>query len=196
MITSNRLGLLIVLCFFMSQSFAQKLSSIELSFAFPDSYDGVILSPSVQLDSKNHVWSVGPTLLVSYGDQIVQRESTKLTGVSIGYLNYLQGREDKFNLFFLSELWYQRIKDVQDSRFFDPGTSSFQSFEIEQVDNTLQFFLGFGLDFAVSDKISLKQSIGTGINYTSRAVTSPFSDFSDPLFYRDWMIETGILFRL
>ena len=72
MITSNRLGLLIVLCFFMSQSFAQKLSSIELSFAFPDSYDGVILSPSVQLDSKNHVWSVGPTLLVSYGDQIVQ----------------------------------------------------------------------------------------------------------------------------
>ena len=175
---------------------AQSLSGIDLDFTFPDTYNGLILSPSAQFESNKHVWSVGPTILVSYGDQIEQRETMKFSGLYLGYKNFLQGREEKFSVFFALNLWLQRIKDKQRSQFFNTGTSSFESFTIEQTDTIVQFSPSLGVECKISDRFRISQQIGTGFNLTFRKATSPFSDFSDPIINQEWILKTGIGFSL
>ncbi len=175
---------------------AQSLSSLGLSFALPESYDGVVIAPTSQFDSNNHTWSVGPTILLSYGDQIEQRESTKLTGLYLGYTNFPQGREQKISMFYGFDLWAQQVKDEQDSRYFNTSTSAFEDITIEQKDAILQLFINLGLMIKLSDKISINQVIGTGLNATSRSTTSPFDDFNDAFYSQDWMLKTGFAYRL
>lgn len=175
---------------------AQSISSASLEFAFPNSYDGLIFSPSVQSNANNHSWSIGPTILFSYGDQIEQRDGTKLTGLYLGYTNFPQGRDQKLNLFYGFDLWAQRVKDEQNSQFFNTSSNSFEDITIEQKDTILQFFVNLGASWQFADRFALNQVIGTGLNATSRSTTSPFSDFDDSFYNQDWLLKTSITFRL
>ncbi|MEQ9404044.1 MAG: hypothetical protein RIM99_10685 [Cyclobacteriaceae bacterium] len=190
------LFLLLAILFLPTTTQAQTLSGISIDFGLPDSYDAFVLSPAAHIKSNNHVWSIGPALLFSYGDQIEQRESPKLTGLTLGYTNYLIETEEKVSLFFALDLWLQRVSDVQESRYFDTGTNSFESFTIKQTDNTAQLFVGFGAMVKLSDQVSIKQTISTGVNFTSRSATSPFNNFTDPLISQDWLLKTGLFYRL
>lgn len=175
---------------------AQSISTVKTQFAFPDSYEGIILSPSVEFEFNKHAWSIGPAFLWSYGDQIEERESLKLSGLYVGYDNYLYGKDDKFTLFHSFDLYLQRIKDEQESQYFDTATNSFQPFEIKQIDHVVQLFANLGVLIKLSDKLSLSQTVGLGINGTFRSTTSPFNDFSDSFFAQDWLIKTGLSYRL
>lgn len=185
-----------VLWFAIGYANGQSISTIKTQFALPDSYDAVILSTLVDFEFKKHTWSIGPAFLLSYGDQIEEREGFKLSGLHIGYNNYLHGKEQKFSLFHSIDLYLQRIKDEQASQYFDIPTNSFQSFEIEQIDKVVQLFINFGVLINLSEKISLSQTIGLGANGTFRSTTSPFNDFSDSFFAQDWLIKTGLNYRL
>ncbi|MEP5611925.1 MAG: hypothetical protein ABJP45_06730 [Cyclobacteriaceae bacterium] len=184
------------LCLFSTMAYTQSLSSLSLEFAIPNSYDGLILSPSAQFDANNHTWSIGPTVLFSFGDQIEQRDGTKLTGLYAGYSNFPQGREGKVNMFYGFGLWAQRVKDEQNSQFFNNATSSFEDITIEQKDNIIQFFVNLGIAINLTDKLAVKQVIGTGLNATSRTTTSPFDDFDDTFYSQDWLLKTSLTFRL
>ncbi|MEP1097445.1 MAG: hypothetical protein ABJG78_20170 [Cyclobacteriaceae bacterium] len=183
-------------CLLTTLAYTQSLSSLSLEFAIPDSYDGLILSPSVQFDANNHTWSVGPTVLFSFGDQIEQRDGTKLTGLYLGYTNYPQGGEGKVNMFYGFDLWAQRVKDEQNSQFFNNATNSFEDITIEQKDNIMQLFINLGLAINLTDRIAIKQVIGAGLNATSRTTTSPFDDFDDAFYSQDWLLKTSLTFRL
>lgn len=189
---------LIAVCLLIAATSAncQSLSTLKTQFAFPNSYDGVILSPSVEFEFNKHGWSIGPTFLLSYGDQIEEREGFKLSGLYIGYDNYLHGKEEKFSLFHSFDFYLQRIKDEQASQYFDTSTNSFQTFNIEQIDKIVQLFANFGVLVKLSEKLSLSQTIGMGANVTFRSTTSPFNDFTDSFFARDWVIKTGLSYRL
>lgn len=175
---------------------AQSISAVELQFAIPNTYDGVVMSPTVQLDFNKHAWSIGPTILLSYGDNIEQRESVKLSGLYLGYTNYLYGRSEKFNLFHSFDLILQRVKDEQDSRYFSPVSNNFEEFSLEQTDNIVQLFANFGVLIKLSDKFSLSQTLGIGLNSTFRSTSSPFNDFSDTFIAQDWLLKTGFTYRL
>ena len=175
---------------------AQSVSSLSLEFAIPDSYDGLILSPSAQFDANDHTWSIGPTVLFSFGDQIEQRDGTKLTGLYLGYSNYPQGRDGKVNMFYGFDLWAQRVKDEQNSQFFNIATNSFEDISIEQKDNVFQFFINLGIAINFTDRLAIKQAIGAGLNSTFRSTTSPFDDFDDAFFSQDWLLKTSLTFRL
>lgn len=175
---------------------AQSISTFKTQFALPDSYDGVILSPAVELEFNKHAWSIGPAFLLSFGDQIEEREGFKLSGLYIGYDNYIHGKEEKFSLFHSFDFYLQRIKDEQASQYFDTATNSFQAFNIEQVDKVVQLFANFGVLIKLSEKLSLSQTIGLGANATFRSTTSPFNDFADSFFAKDWQIKTGLSYRL
>ena len=187
---------IVVLCFAAGTMKAQSISGVSLSFAIPDSYDGMILSPNAKLDANNHTWSVGPTVLFSFGDQIEQRDNTKLTGLYLGYANHPQGRDEKISMFYGFDLWAQRIRDEQDSRFFDTSSNTFQDITIEQKDNVLQFFVNAGLRVNLSSQFSVNQSIGTGLNATFRSTSSPFTDFTDAFYNQDWQLKTSLTFYL
>lgn len=163
--------------------------------SLPDSYDGLILSPAASLEFKKHSWSIGPTFLISYGDQIAERETIKVSGLYIGYDNYLHGKDEKLNFFFAVDLYLQRIKDIQASQYFDTQSNSFQAFEIEQMDNIVQLFVNYGISLKLTEKLHLSQSIGVGVNNTLRSTSSPFNDFSDSFFSKDWLLKTGINYR-
>jgi len=175
---------------------AQSISSVELQSALPDSYDGVVISPSAQFDFNNHTWSIGPAILLSYGDNIEQREGLKLSGIYLGYANYLHGRSEKFNLFHSFDLILQRIKDEQDSRYFNTASNSFEAFELAQTDKIVQLFANFGVLIKLSDKLNLSQTLGLGLNATFRSTTSPFNDFNDTFIAQDWLLKTGLSYKI
>ncbi len=191
-----KISLIALFCTVISTVQAQQISGTSLSFAIPDSYDGMILSPNIQLDANNHTWSVGPTVLFSFGDQIEQRDNTKLTGLYLGYTNYPQGRDQKFSMFYGFDLWSQRVKDEQNSRFFNTSTNAFENIQIDQTDNIFQFFVNAGVLFKLSDQFSINQTIGTGLNATFRSTASPFNDFNDAFFNQDWLLKTSLTFHL
>ncbi len=175
---------------------AQTVSSVELQIALPNSYDGAVISPSAQFDFNNHTWSIGPTILLSYGDNIEQREGVKLSGLYIGYANYLHGRSEKFNLFHSFDLILQRINDEQDSRYFNTASNNFEEFELVQTDNIVQLFANFGVLIKLSNKLKLIQTLGVGLNTTFRSTTSPFNDFNDTFIAQDWLLKTGLSYKL
>jgi hypothetical protein len=175
---------------------AQSISTFKTQFALPDSYEGVIISPSVEFEFNKHAWSIGPAFLLSYGDQIEDRDGFKLSGFYIGYDNYIHGKEEKFSLFHSFDFYLQHIKDEQASQYFDNSTNSFQAFNIEQVDKVVQLFANFGVLIKISEKLSLSQIVGLGANATFRSTTSPFNNFSDSFFAKDWLIKTGLSYRL
>ncbi len=188
--------LLIVFCAIPGVVKAQSLSGMGLSFAFPETYEGIVVSPNIQFDKKNRTGSFGPILLISYGDQIEQRENVKFTGFYFSSISYPQGREQNVAMFYGLDLWLQRVKDEQDSRYFNTASSTFESITTEQRDNIIQTFLNLGLRIKVSEKLAVSQAIGTGLSVTYRATTSPFDDFKDSFFNQDWMLKTGIILRL
>jgi hypothetical protein len=194
---NKRFGLSI-LCLLLATVFinAQSISTLKMQFALPDSYEGVIISPSVAFEFNKHAWSIGPAFLLSYGDQIEDRESFKLTGLHIGYENYIHGKDEKFSLFHSFDFYLQRIKDEQQSQYFDTATNNFQAFNIEQIDKVAQLFANVGVLIKLSEKLSLSQTIGIGANATFRSTTSPYNDFTDFFFAQDWLIKTGLSYRL
>lgn len=175
---------------------AQSISTVKTQFALPDSYEGVIMSPAVEFEFNKHAWSIGPAFLLSYGDQIEDRDGFKLSGLYIGYDNYIHGKEEKFSLFHSFDFYLQRIKDEQASQYFDTATNSFQAFNIQQTDKVVQLFANLGVLIKLSEKLSLSQTVGLGANATFRSTTSPFKDFSDSFFAKNWLIKTGISYRL
>ena len=120
----------------------------------------------------------------------------KITGLYLAYTNYLHGKEQAVNLFFSFNLFLQRIKDKQNSQYFNTSSNSFEPFILEQTDKTIQFFANLGAMIKLSDKLSVNQIVGSGFNTTFRAATSPFSDFSDPFIKQDWLIKTSLSYRL
>ncbi len=186
----------LILTVLMVSVSAQSLSNLSLELGIPNSYDAFVVAPTAQFESNKHVWSIGPTVLLSYGDQVEQRESMKLSGLYLGYTNFPQGSDQMVSLFYEFNLWLQRIKVEQDSRYFNTQSGSFDDFTIEQIDNTIQFFASLGIQFQLSDKIAVRQTIGTGINSTFRSATSPFTDFSDPFVKQDWLLKTSFVYRL
>ncbi len=174
----------------------QELSSIDLNFVFPDREDVIISSPVAHFSFNNHEWSVGPTMLISYGDKLDDRDGFKLTGLNIGYANFLHGKDEKWSLFHEAMLIVQRVKDEQDSQFFDTNTDSFVPVIIEQIDNSFLLSTNLGVLWNFSSKLSLKQSIGIGGSVTFRNTDSNFDSFSDTFFAQRWIMKTGISYRL
>lgn len=193
----NKPLLCILLCFcFINLSFAQKVNSVDLSFIKLDKEDAFIISPSTRFNFNNHSWSVGPALLYSFGDQIEERDGIKLTGIAIGYENYLHGREAKWNMYHSFDFVVQRIKDVQNSQFFDSGVNAFVVNRIEQIDKNLFLGTGAGVLWNLSNKLSITQSIGIGVNAIFRNTTSDFDDFDDVFLNQQWSLKTGIRYSL
>ncbi|WP_421765088.1 hypothetical protein [Ekhidna sp.] len=187
----------ILLCVFIaSNSIAQGLSSIGMSFNKLDKEDALIISPSVKSNFKNHTWSVGPTLLFSFGDQLEERESLKLTGISIGYENFPNGRNSKWNLFHSFDFIAQRIKDEQASQFFDTGSNSFVDNEIVQVDNNILLSANAGVLWNLGEKLSLSQTIGIGANIIFRDTKSDFDQFNDTFLNQQWSLQTGLRYKI
>ncbi len=186
-----------LLCLILSTSvFSQGLSSADLSFNKLDKEDAFIVSPAVRFDYNNHGWSIGPALLFSFGDQIEERESVKLTGITIGYENFLHGKSAKWNMFHSFDFIAQRIKDVQDSQIFDTNSGVFVPNNIEQVDNNIFISASAGVLWNLNDKLSLTQTIGIGANAIFRNTTSDFDDFSDTFINQQWSLKTGIRYNL
>lgn len=186
-----------ILCLIISGfAFTQEISSIDLSFNKLDKEDAFIISPSARFDFNNHGWSIGPALLLSFGDHIEERESLKLTGIAIGYENFLHGKSEKWNMFHSFDLIAQRIKDVQNSQIFDTNSGNFVANEIEQIDNNIFISASAGILLNLSDKISLTQTIGIGANAIFRNTTSDFDDFSDTFINQQWSLKTGIRYNL
>lgn len=182
--------------FIFSTSLAQDVSAIEVSFNKLDRDDAFIITPSIRSDFNNHSWSIGPTMLLSFGDQLEQRESLKLTGLAIGYENFLHGQSAKWNMFHSFEFIAQRIKDVQDSRFFDTSSSSFVDNEIVQVDNSIFLSASAGVLWNFSERFSLSQSIGIGANVIFRDTKSDFDQFNDTFLNQQWSLKMGLRYRI
>ncbi len=193
----HKLILLIFLqVFFMTKLVGQDFSSFDLDFIIPDQEDVMILSPSAHFTFNNHEWSVGPTMLMSFGDKLDDREGFKFTGLNFGYENYLHGKEDKWSLFHSMNLIVQRIKDEQNSQFFDTNTSSFVPNVITQIDKSLILSTNLGVLLNLGSKLSLKQSIGIGGSAIFRDTTSDFDTFTDTFFSQRWIVKTGISYHL
>lgn len=175
---------------------AQEISSIDLSFNKLDKEDAFIISPSARFDFNNHGWSIGPALLYSFGDQIEEREALKLTGIVLGYENFLHGKTEKWNMFHSFDFVAQRIKDVQNSQIFDTSRNSFVSNEIEQIDKNIFLSASAGVLWNLNEKLSITQSIGIGANTIFRNTTSDFDQFSDIFLNQQWSLKTGIRYNL
>ncbi len=176
--------------------FSQNISSLELSFNKLDKEDAFIISPGARFDIKNHSWSFGPALLYSFGDQIEERNALKLTGIALNYENYLHGKTAKWNMFHSFDFVYQRIKDVQNSQFFDPGVNSLVNNRIEQIDNNLLISGSAGVLFILNDSFSISQTIGIGANVIFRNTTSDLDNFNDVFLNQQWSLKTGIRYNL
>lgn len=171
---------------------AQKISSAEISFNKLDREDAFIVSPALRFDFNNHGWSVGPALLLSFGDQIEERETLKITGLAIGYEHFPHGRESTWNMFHTFDFVAQRIKDVQNSQIFDTSSGTFVSNTIEQIDNNLFLSGNAGVLWKLNERLSLTQTIGIGANVVFRNTTSDFDNFNDVFLSQQWSLKTGI----
>ncbi|WP_462250350.1 hypothetical protein [Ekhidna sp.] len=181
---------------FAGYSFAQNVSSVDVTFNKLDRDDAFIISPTARFDFNNHSWSIGPALLFSFGDQIEERDAFKLTGLTIGYENYLHGRDTKWNMFHSFDFIFQRIKDVQNSQVFDTNSGSFIPNTIEQVDNSIYIGGGAGMLLNLGSKFSITQTIGIGANVIFRDTQSDIDAFKDTFFKQQWSLKTGVRYRI
>lgn len=175
---------------------AQFIDTYELSFNKLDKEDAFIISPSARFNFNNHGWSIGPALLYSFGDQIEERAPLKLTGIALGYENYLHGKDGKWNMFHSFDFIAQRIKDVQNSQVFDVNTNSFVDNKIEQVDNNVFLSASAGVLLNLNDKLSISQTIGIGANAIFRSTKSDFENFNDVFLNQQWSLKTGIRYSI
>ena len=190
------ISLIFLQVFFLTKLVGQDFSSVDLDFIIPDQEDVIVLSPSAHFSFNNHEWSIGPTMLLSFGDQLEDRDGFKLTGLNIGYENYLHGKGDKWTLFHSMNLIIQRVKDEQNSQFFDVNANSFVPNTITQVDQSLILSANLGVMWNIGSKLSLKQSIGLGGSVIFRDTESNFDAFTDTFFSQRWLAKTGISYRL
>lgn len=185
-----------ILLFLPVSLLAQKVSTAHLSFTNLSEDDELIIIPSVSFDFNNHNWSVGPTLLYSFGDQVEERDPLKITGIKIGYENFLHGKEDKWNLFHSFDFIAQRVKDSQNSQYFDLSSNSFIPNSIEQVES--RFYLGanLGVLLNLSERLSVDKSIGIGFNGVFRNTESTIEQFSDSFLSQRWLLKIGLRYSL
>lgn len=174
----------------------QSLSEVKLSNYKVNEIDEVIISPNASFAFNKHQWSVGPTLLYSFGDQVEERRGLKLSGIALGYENFMHDRESKLTLYYSVDLLFQRIKDEQNSQYFDIGSNSFVPNKIEQVANRIFLSSNFGVLLNLSDKLSLDQSIGMGLSSEFRKTTSTIEEFSDTFLNQRWLLKIGIRYKL
>lgn len=183
--------------FFLGQtSNAQSISSIDLSFNKVNEDDALIAVPSIKFDVENHSWSVGPTILLSFGDQIEEREAVKLTGFQIRYENFLHGKVSKWNLFHSFDFIAQRIRDKQNSQYFDLPNSIFLPNKIEQTDHSVLFSANVGALWNISEKLAATSMIGIGLNTTFRNTQSNLEEFEDLFVKQIWMLKLGLRYNL
>ena len=157
---------------------SQGISGSAISFLKLDQEDEFIISPAVKLERNNHAWGLGPSLLFSFGDQVEERQALKLTGLVVSYAHFLHGNEAKWNLFHSFDFVAQRIKDTQDSQYFDSESNAFVPNEIKQIDKSLFLSANAGILLNLTDKLGLSQSIGIGANIVFRDTESSIDPFS------------------
>ena len=155
---------------------SQGISGSAISFLKLDQEDEFIISPAIKLERNNHTWDFGPSLLFSFGDQVEERQALKLTGLAVSYAHFLHGKEAQWNLFHSFDFVAQRIKDTQDSQYFDSESNAFVPNEIKQIDKS--------------------QSIGIGANIVFRDTESSIDSFSDTFFRQKWLLKTCFNYRI
>lgn len=183
----------IILC---QMIYSQSVSSIAVDFTKLDRVDEFIAAPNIKWDVKKHSWSIGPTVLVSFGDQIEERESLKLTGLQVGFENFIHGKSNKWNLFHSFKFYAQRIKDEQNSQFFDLSSSTFQSNKIEQVENSLLLTGNVGVLWNFSEKVAATSTLGAGVNTVFRNTQSELDDFDDLFIRQVWVFKIGLRYNI
>lgn len=177
-------------------AFSQKLSEGKVTIYSVSDVDEMVISPSISFASNKHQWTLGPTLLISFGDQIEEREKFKLSGVAVGYEHFLHGREGKWNLYHSFDFLAQRITDTQSSQYFDISNNTFVPNRIEQSATRLFLGVSAGVLFNISEKLSLDQNIGIGVSSEFRKTSSDFDEFTDTFLSRRWLLKFGIRYRL
>ncbi|WP_425391065.1 hypothetical protein [Ekhidna sp.] len=175
---------------------SQGISGSAISFLKLDQEDEFIISPAVKLERNNHTWDFGPSLLFSFGDQVEERQALKLTGLVVSYAHFLHGKEAKWNLFHSFDFVAQRIKDTQDSQYFDSESNAFVPNEIKQIDKSLFLSANAGILLNLTDKLGLSQSIGIGANIVFRDTESSIDSFSDTFFRQKWLLKTSFNYRI
>lgn len=175
----------------LAQDFSEQ-RALSLSTTYSGILNGVNITPSYVWEKEKKTLSIGPTILWSTGDQIETRDKIKLSGIQATYQAFPFRSSKKLNLFILGDLLLQRVKDQGTSVVFNATTGSFDPFEFSKTDNTIQLYLGYGLDWALGDNYVFTQSIGLGTIFTSRSTQSGFEDFSDKFLDTDWTIKMGI----
>ena len=192
----NHKYILVIILFSLIHSLqGQKISSVGLAWNAVSEEDLLIVSPNAKVDVKNHNLSFGPTILISYGDQIEEREAFKLTGIYLGYENFPHGKTAKWNMFHSLDLFSQRIKDVQESQYFDLSSNSFKPNQIDQVENSFLLTSNAGVLWNVNDKLSATSMIGIGLNAVLRNTESDIEEFDDFFFEQIWMIKLGLRYN-
>ncbi len=176
--------------------YSQGLSSAGLNFIKLDQEDEFIVSPHAKWEKNNHAWSIGPSILYSFGDQLEEREKLKFTGVAASYEHYLHGSEEKWNLFHSFDFVIQRIKDTQESQYFEPESNTLVPNKIEQIDNSLFLSANAGVLLNLSQKLALTQSIGIGAHAVFRKTESTIDSFNDTFLDQKWLLKTGLNYKI
>ncbi len=177
-------------------TYSQSISSVAIDFNKMNENDELIAAPNIKFDVKNHSWSLGPTILISYGDQIEEREALKLTGFQIGYEHFIHGKTSKWNLFHSFDFFAQRIKDTQNSQFFDLASNSFKLNKIDQIENSLLLTGNVGVLWNICDKMAATSMMGIGINTIFRNTQSDLDEFEDVFIEQVWMLKLGVRYYL
>jgi hypothetical protein len=196
--------LILIPCLAIIQVQAQIRSvNVKTTGTFIDETLRIISSPQLEIQKSNHLWSLGPAILMATEKAVSEKKFPKLVGLQGTYKTYPLGGTKRVNFFLFDDLLLQRIVDTWSSTVWDDTQESYVAYTYSSAEFILQNNVGYGIELTVAKRFILKNSIGIGFYYsytkgkseTDAAPYLPFMDDNingyDPFGF-SWLINVGI----
>ena len=166
-----------------------------------------ISTPQYSVKIKNHSFSIGPTLLLFTRNCVSDDQLPKLNGFQASYYLYPLLKSKNINFHLYNDLILQRTNDKWTSTIWDNSQQIYVPYKYQNTEFALFNHFGYGIDVLMGNRVSLNQSVGLGLYYSStsgKAISEnapdiPFENKNAngySSFGFSWQIQIGLKYKL
>ena len=168
------LGLLLFAFLTTKAQFKTDHLEVQGSAAYIHKTFRLYLSPQIGFSKANHQVGIGPTIMISSASTASDSHNPKLIGVQGSYKWYPLEGADRLNFYFFNNLFLNRIVNSWILTAWNSNSQSYEQYSNKTIELLLQDQLGYGVEWIINNKMSIKQSIGAGFYFsTVRQETFP-----------------------